>query len=138
MIKVAAREQHRVNHPEHDYPGPDILVFREGGRMEPFNHTVPYPDPYIPRSLTWEVPGRIRADGSELRRLDDDRLRAIIGELRANAIEAAEQCGVLSIPEVYQPAKLAQVLERWDPARPIVYCDEEAESASPIEASATR
>ena len=29
MIKVAAREQHRVNHPEHDYPGPDILVFRE-------------------------------------------------------------------------------------------------------------
>ena len=29
MIKVAAWEQHRVNHPEHDYPGPDILVFRE-------------------------------------------------------------------------------------------------------------
>ena len=29
MIKVAAREQHQVNHPEHDYPGPDILVFRE-------------------------------------------------------------------------------------------------------------
>ena len=29
MIKVAAREQHPVNHPQFDYPGPDILCFRE-------------------------------------------------------------------------------------------------------------
>lgn len=29
MIKIAAREQHPVNHPEFEYPGPDILVFRE-------------------------------------------------------------------------------------------------------------
>jgi len=29
MIKVAAREQHPVNHPEIDYPGPDILAFRD-------------------------------------------------------------------------------------------------------------
>ncbi|CAK0849026.1 unnamed protein product [Prorocentrum cordatum] len=28
MIKVATREQHQVNHPEFDYPGPDIMVFR--------------------------------------------------------------------------------------------------------------
>ena len=28
MIKAAAREQHPVSHPEIDYPGPDILVFR--------------------------------------------------------------------------------------------------------------
>ena len=37
---------------------PDVLVLREGGRAEPFNFTVPFPDPYIPRSLTWEVPER--------------------------------------------------------------------------------
>ena len=34
---------------------PDILVLREGGRLEPFNHAVRYPDPYIPRALTFEV-----------------------------------------------------------------------------------
>ena len=28
MIKIACREQHPVNHPDIDYPGPDILVFR--------------------------------------------------------------------------------------------------------------
>lgn len=29
MIKTAAKEQHPLNHPEFDYPGPDILVFRQ-------------------------------------------------------------------------------------------------------------
>src|SRR5262245_7473926 len=42
---------------------PDILLFREGGRTEPFNWTRQYPDPYVPRSLTFEIPERIRADG---------------------------------------------------------------------------
>lgn len=31
MIKVAAREQSPVNHPEYDYPGPDIIVFTAPG-----------------------------------------------------------------------------------------------------------
>src|SRR5580700_10046387 len=31
---------------------PDILLLREGGRTEPFNHSQPYPRPYVPRSLT--------------------------------------------------------------------------------------
>merc|ERR1712060_447295 len=33
MIKVAAREQNPVNHPEFDYPGPDIMVFRGPARF---------------------------------------------------------------------------------------------------------
>ena len=35
MIKVAAREQHPVDHPEFSYPGPDILVFREPAERRP-------------------------------------------------------------------------------------------------------
>lgn len=35
MIKVAAREQHPVAHPEIHYPGPDILVFREPATRRP-------------------------------------------------------------------------------------------------------
>src|SRR5207302_3266816 len=35
---------------------PDILLFREGGRTDPFNFTREYPEPYVPRSLTFEVP----------------------------------------------------------------------------------
>ena len=33
---------------------PDTLVIREGGRMEPFNFTVPYTEPYVPRALTFD------------------------------------------------------------------------------------
>jgi N-methylhydantoinase A len=44
----------------------DMLVLREGGRLEPFNFSVPFPKPYIPRALTFEVPERISAEGKVL------------------------------------------------------------------------
>ena len=50
---------------------PDVLVLREGGRIEPFNFTVPYPQPYVPRSLTYELPERIVFDGSVRQPLDE-------------------------------------------------------------------
>ena len=62
-----------------------LLVLREGGRAEPFNYTVPYPDPYVPRSLTWEIPGRLRPDE---RLTCQARLPA--GEVLARVPEAAK------------------------------------------------
>jgi 16S rRNA (uracil1498-N3)-methyltransferase len=56
------------------------------------------------------------------------------GRMRANAIEAAEQCGILSVPEVLEPVTLPRLLEARDPARRIVFCDEDAEVANPIAA----
>jgi len=55
-------------------------------------------------------------------RTNADRLR--IDRLQAIALEAAEQCGRLSVPEVAAPAKLAETLLRWDKSRTIIYCDE--------------
>ena len=40
------------------------------------------------------------------------------------------------MPEILAPAKLTEVLEGWDPARRIVYCDEQAGTASPLAALA--
>lgn len=56
--------------------------------------------------------------------------------MRANAIEAAEQCGILRVPEVAAPQKLATVLSAWDAERALVFCDEGAEQASPLAALA--
>src|ERR1700712_2210758 len=36
-----------------------------------------------------------------------------IDRLKANAVEAAEQCGILAIPDVAEPIKLADLLDRW-------------------------
>ena len=52
--------------------------------------------------------------------------------LRANAIEAAEQCGVLAVPDCRGIVKLADLLAGFDPSRRLVFCDERAGSASPI------
>src|ERR1700722_15732136 len=52
----------------------------------------------------------------------------------ANPIEAAEQCGILSIPELAEPAELFRLLAVRDPARTIVFCDEDAEIADPLQA----
>jgi len=60
--------------------------------------------------------------------------RINLDRMRANVIEAAEQCGILSIAEVEEPLTLSRFLENRDAAHPLVFCDEEAEEASPIEA----
>ena len=52
--------------------------------------------------------------------------------MRANAIEAAEQCGILRIPEVREPEKLDRVIAAWDPDRPLIFCDEASEERCPF------
>ena len=63
--------------------------------------------------------------------------RVNLDRMRANAIEAAEQCGVLSVPDVMEPGKLMTVLDHWEPSRTLIFCDEGAAVANPVEALAT-
>ncbi|THD66034.1 MAG: 16S rRNA (uracil(1498)-N(3))-methyltransferase [Bradyrhizobium sp.] len=54
--------------------------------------------------------------------------------MRANVIEAAEQCGILSIAGVAEPIALDRYLSRREPQRLLIFCDEAAETASPWQA----
>jgi 16S rRNA (uracil1498-N3)-methyltransferase len=60
--------------------------------------------------------------------------RVNLDRMRANVIGAAEQCGILRVPEVCAPERLEAVLARWDASRAMVFCDEDAEAADPIAA----
>lgn len=51
----------------------------------------------------------------------------------ANAIEAAEQCGILYVPQIEPPVQLSTALESWDPSRSLIFCDEGADVTNPIE-----
>ena len=59
--------------------------------------------------------------------------RLNVERMRANAIEAAEQCGILTIPECREPVKFAEALAGWDAAVPLIFCDEREDAQSPIE-----
>ena len=53
--------------------------------------------------------------------------RVNLERLRANAIEACEQCGVIWAPEIAPVEPLAEALKSWPAERLLVFCDEEAE-----------
>ena len=63
-------------------------------------------------------------------------LRVNIERMRANAIEAAEQCGVLCIPDIAAPVTLARALAARKPDRLLVFCDEDADVKDPLKALA--
>jgi 16S rRNA (uracil1498-N3)-methyltransferase len=60
--------------------------------------------------------------------------RVNLARMRANAIEAAEQCGILAIPEVAEPIKLEAFVRAWVADRLLVFCDEDADVKDPVAA----
>ena len=66
----------------------------------------------------------------QLTRLNRDRVEA-------NAIEAAEQCGILRVPTIMEPETLTKLLGTWDEKRLLIFADESAPHASPLESLKT-
>lgn len=87
----------------------DILVYREGGKHHPLDIAQPYPEPYVPRSLTYEVRERILADASVAVPLDEAHLDAVIDDLAEAEVEAVGVCLLWSVVE---PAHELRVGER--------------------------
>jgi N-methylhydantoinase A len=98
---------------------PDVLLFREGGRSDPFNFTRPFPEPYVPRSLTFEVPGRIGSRGEEVEPLDEAALAAIAAELARHAIEAVAVCLLWSIVNPVHEQRTGELLAELLPDVPV-------------------
>jgi N-methylhydantoinase A len=97
---------------------PDTLVFREGGRIEPFNFTVAYPEPYIPKELTFEIEERILADGSIHRALNEPQAMEVLGSLRHKGVEAVAVCLLWSIINPEHELALGRLIERHLPGVP--------------------
>src|SRR5262249_26143159 len=58
--------------------------------------------------------------------------RVNLDRMRANAIEAAEQCGILAIPQIAAPLDFAAAIAALDPSCHLVFCDEDAPCADPV------
>lgn len=82
---------------------------------------------YMVQKMVEMGAGNIQAvftDHTQLHKINDKRLSA-------NITEAAEQCGVLSIPELLPPVKIVNLLAEWDQSKQIIFCDEGHETNNP-------
>ncbi|TQV78721.1 hydantoinase/oxoprolinase family protein [Exilibacterium tricleocarpae] len=94
---------------------PDVLVLREGGRQEPFNFTVKYPEPYIPKAHTFEVPERIGADGDIVKPLDEAAVIAICQQIKEKDIEAVAVCLLWSVANPAHERRIGELIEQHCP-----------------------
>lgn len=60
--------------------------------------------------------------------------RINLDRMRSNAIEAAEQCGILNLAEIAAPVALDAAIAALDPAAVVIFCDEDAEQHDPLAA----
>jgi 16S rRNA (uracil1498-N3)-methyltransferase len=58
--------------------------------------------------------------------------RLNLDRMLANAVEAAEQCGILSLPEILAPAPLPLAVGGLEPRRRLIFCDEAADNQDAI------
>jgi N-methylhydantoinase A len=96
----------------------DVLVFREGGRPDSFDHTIPYPQPYVSRALTFEVPERVDAQGDVVEPLDEAAVVALAGELREREVEAVAVCLLWSIVNHDHELRVGELLDEHLPGVP--------------------
>ena len=81
---------------------PDILLLKEGGKTEPHNLSIPYPEPYIPRQLTFEIPERVNAEGGIEQELDTDYTKKLVEELIQSGVEAIAVCFLWSVANQHE------------------------------------
>jgi len=62
--------------------------------------------------------------------------RINVERMKANAVEAAEQCGVLNVADCDDSQPLAKALAALPAERLLVFCDEDATLANPVQALA--
>jgi N-methylhydantoinase A len=97
---------------------PDTLVRREGGKTNPWDYSADYPEPYIPRHLTFEIPERMTAEGQVFLPLDSGAALETLARLRELRIEAVAVCFLWSIVNPEHELTLGRLIERELPGIP--------------------
>lgn len=93
----------------------DILVAREGGKEDSYDMKAVYPEPYIPRSLAFEITERMTAEGNVIKELDEESVLAAIEELRKAKVEAVAVSLIWSIVNPAHELRVAEMLHKHLP-----------------------
>lgn len=96
----------------------DMLLIREGGKNRTFDWSERFQDGYVPRSLTFELPERVDAQGRILRPLDEEAVRETAAVLAERGVEAVAVCLLWSIVNPAHELRVGELLDEHLPGVP--------------------
>jgi N-methylhydantoinase A len=97
---------------------PDILGRREGGSMHLYDFARPFPAPYVPRHLTFEIRERIGAEGDVVIPLDVDHAASVLKLIKAAQVEAVAVALLWSIANPSHETRLGDMVAKELPEVP--------------------
>jgi N-methylhydantoinase A len=93
----------------------DVLLYREGGKEDAYNLATPYPAPYIPRRLAFEVRERVLSSGGVAVDLDEERLLETLARVKELDVEAIAVCLVFSVANPAHELRVGALIEEHLP-----------------------
>src|SRR5690348_12959970 len=103
---------------------PDILTLRESPRKRAFNIKVDFPAPFVPRSRTCEVKGRIDAMGNEIEPLKTADVVAAVKHLKKCQVKAIAVALLWSIVNPAHERKVREIIAKEWPGIPVTLSHE--------------
>ncbi len=103
---------------------PDVLTLREAQPKRTFEWRIHYPEPFVPRHLTFEVAGRIDARGNEYRPLSEADVRAAIAHFRRMEVDAIAVCLLWSIVNGAHERRVREIVHEAWPEVPVTLSHE--------------
>lgn len=97
----------------------ETLLVREGGKDDTYNIKEPYPPPYIPRALTFEIEERITSEGNIHLPLDDASVMAAIDQCRREKVEAVAVALLWAIANPVHELRVGEMLSAELPGVPV-------------------
>ena len=96
-----------------------VLLIREGHKIDVHNFRVDYPEPYVPQTLTFEVRERVLSDGHIRVPLDEERLRETIRLVGQHDVEAVAVSYLWSIANPAHELRTANIITELLPDMPV-------------------
>ena len=96
----------------------DVLVLREGGKFNPHDYSVEYPDPYIPRRHTFAIKERINAEGEIIHKLNTKEAHSTIRKLITRNFDAVAVSLLWSVINPHHELKLGMLISEMMPGIP--------------------
>ncbi|RQG89654.1 hydantoinase/oxoprolinase family protein [Natrarchaeobius chitinivorans] len=94
----------------------DTLVLREGGKEDPYDWQMDYPEPYVPRSQIYGIPERIDAEGDVVTPLDEEAVRETVDEIRSKGIDSIAVSYLWSHANAAHERRTGEIIDSIDPS----------------------